>query len=90
MGEHNFNKLIAYFDNDRTSFASKQGLGKYNIEPPSRRNTVVTLPKISQPMMGNMRGNVNPTKDRVVPGFSAISSVAQETRFRNAEIYGIG
>jgi hypothetical protein len=90
MGEHNFNKLIRYFDNDRTSFASKQGLGKYNIEPPSRRNSVVTLPTISNTIGGNMGGNMNATKDRVVPGFSAISSVAQETRFRNAEIYGIG
>lgn len=90
MGEPNFNKLIAYFDKDRTSFASKQGLGKYNIEPPSRRNSVVTLPTISNTIGGNMGGNMNATKDRVVPGFSAISSVAQETRFRNAEIYGIG
>ena len=92
-GGGSFERGAQFFDNllailDKNSNPAKQG--KYNIEPPSRRNTVVTLPKISQPMMGNMRGNVNPTKDRVVPGFSAISSVAQETRFRNAEIYGIG
>ncbi len=73
---------------DKNSNPAKQG--KYNIEPPSRRNSVVTLPTISNTIGGNMGGNMNATKDRVVPGFSAISSVAQETRFRNAEIYGIG
>jgi GH24 family phage-related lysozyme (muramidase) len=76
---------------DPDSNARKQGvLSRYNIEPPSRRNSVVTLPTISNTIGGNMGGNMNATKDRVVPGFSAISSVAQETRFRNAEIYGIG
>jgi hypothetical protein len=92
-GGGSFERGAQFFDNllailDKNSNPAKQG--KYNIEPPSRRNAVVTLPKISQTMGGNMGGNMNATKDRVVPGFSAISSVAQETRFRNAEIYGIG
>jgi hypothetical protein len=92
-GGGSFERGAQFFDNllailDKNSNPAKQG--KYNIEPPPRRNAVVTLPKISQTMGGNMGGNMNATKDRVVPGFSAISSVAQETRFRNAEIYGIG
>jgi hypothetical protein len=85
-GAQFFDTLLAALD--KNSNPAKQG--KYNIEPPSRRNSVVTLPTISNTIGGNMGGNMNATKDRVVPGFSAISSVAQETRFRNAEIYGIG
>jgi hypothetical protein len=92
-GGGSFERGAQFFDNllailDKNSNPAKRG--KYNIEPPSRRNTVVTFPKISQTVGGNMGANMNATKDRVVPGFSAISSVAQETRFRNAEIYGIG
>ena len=92
-GGGSFERGAQFFDNllailDKNSNPAKQG--KYNIEPPSRRNSVVTLPTISNTIGGNMGGNMNATKDRVVPGFSAISSVAQETRFRNAEIYGIG
>lgn len=92
-GGGSFERGAQFFDNllailDKNSNPRKQG--KYNIEPPSRRNSVVTLPTISNTIGGNMGGNMNATKDRVVPGFSAISSVAQETRFRNAEIYGIG
>lgn len=93
-GGGSFERGAQFFDNllailDKNSNPAKQG--KYNIEPPSRGNAnFVTLPTISNTIGGNMGGNMNATKDRVVPGFSAISSVAQETRFRNAEIYGIG
>ena len=92
IGEHNFNKLIAYFDNSRTSNAAKLGYTKpkiNNIQPPIKSKggiVPITLPPKTQ-----SSGTV-PTSSgggTQVPPFSTVSAAGMSVRINNADIYGI-
>ena len=93
MGEHNFNKLITYFDNSRTSNAAKLGYTKpkiNNIQPPIKSKGGIV--PITLPPIGKSSANVptSSTSGTQVPPFSTVSPAAMSVRSNNEDIYGIG
>lgn len=91
VGAPLLDKLVAAFD--RNSNAAKIGVTpiKRSIpEPPIRknsRNSTITLPPISGSSGLNMGSKTS--KDRIVPPFSATSTIGSEVRKHNADLYGI-